>query len=191
MRKRDKLKNIEQANLILEQSYLKSKIKPINESEIIEEGWKEWIAAGLLTLSGIAGFYKLDKNAEENTRLINQIETTIDKMTPDQIYDLVDDYNSTERGVTSTSINTGLWDTKGNGDVNNLEDIFGKDSIAGGKTYVIDNIKNNLKKQIKSNPEEFLISKDGKTVKLNPELEKTIGTWGGKNHHLKDMYKSK
>lgn len=71
------------------------------------------------------------------------------------------------------------------------EDIFGKDSIAGGKTYVIDIIKTNLKNQIKKNPEQFLISKDGKTVKLNPELEKTIGKWGGKDHHLKDIYKSK
>lgn len=190
MRKRNKLKNIEQANMMLEQSYLKSKAKPINEIEIIEETWKEWVTAGLLTLSSIAGFYKLDKNAEENTQLINQIETTVDKMKPDQIYDLVDDYNSTEHGVTTPSIDIGVRGSSVK-DVTNLEDTFGKDSIAGGKTYVIDIIKNNLKNQIKRNPEQFLISKDGKTVKLNPELEKTIGKWGNKGHHTKDMYKSK
>jgi hypothetical protein len=31
--------------------------------------------------------------------------------------------------------------------------------------------------------------KDGKTVKLNPELEKTIGTWGGKKNTIQKLGK--
>ena len=44
MRRRDKLKNIEQANLMLEQSYLKS--KGFLKKTSINEGWDDYNATG-------------------------------------------------------------------------------------------------------------------------------------------------
>jgi len=163
-------------------------------SELIEEGWKEWLSAGLIALSSITGFYKLDQAAKEEeatkTEYATQINKTIDNMDEESVYKLITDFNSSEHGMTEPEINTGSGferpygteeDRNDKGEFHTADDLFskdiyGNDSIASARK--LDFYKTNLKNQVKKDPSDFLISKDGKTVKLSPELQKTVGKWG-------------
>lgn len=162
-------------------------------SELIEEGWKEWLSAGLIALSSITGFYKLDQAAKEDevakTEYSSQINKTIDNMDEESVYNLITDFNSSEHGMTDPAIQTGDGferpygtdaDRNDKGDFHTADDLFsadfyGNDSIA--KAEKLKFYKTNLKDKVKQDPSNFLISKDGKTVKLSPELQKTVDKW--------------
>jgi len=168
MRKRDKLKNIEQANLMIEQSYLKSK-GVLNETEIIEEGWKEWLIGGILTLSALGGFYKLNEKSVENekvkTEYANGVNKIIDKMTDKDLIDLVKKYN--EIGVTTIGTDTqDNVDIPGNSLFTKLQDKSQLESPS------LEGLKKDIESKVKENPEWFLVKKDGTTVTLNPNLKK-------------------
>ena len=158
------------------------------ESELIEEGWKEWLAGGLIALSSVAGFYKLDQEAQEDTRAkveySTQINKTIDNMDEESVYNLITDFNSSDHGLTDPNIDTGDDferpygtddDHHDKGDFRTSDDFFGTDST--GQANKVEFLKNNLKKKVQEDPSSFLISKDGKTVKLSPELQNTVNKW--------------
>jgi hypothetical protein len=168
MRKGDKLKNIEQANLMIEQSYLKSK-GVLNETEIIEEGWKEWLIGGILTLSALGGFYKLNEKSVENekvkTEYANGVNKIIDKMTDKDLIDLAKKYN--EIGVTTIGTDTqDNVDIPGNSLFTKLQDKSQLESPS------LEGLKKDIESKVKENPEWFLVKKDGTTVTLNPNLKK-------------------
>ena len=82
MRRIDKKHNMSKVNLLAEQRHLQSKgliietstIDKFDESkldtDLIEEGWKEWLAAGLIAASTIGGVYKFNQDKK----------TTVSKM---------------------------------------------------------------------------------------------------------------
>ena len=143
-------------------------------SELIEEGWKEWLTAGLITLSSIAGFYKLDKNLEQNDKARKEyaikVDKAIDNMSEDQIKQLINDFNSSDHGITDPNINIG-------GHIGDDGKFHSGDESFDSKEEYIEFLKHELTDKANEKPEDFLISKDGKTVRLSDDLVKTKGKW--------------
>lgn len=74
--------------------YIKTFENHRNENlDLIEEGWKEWLAAGLITLSSIGGVYKINQDKVENTRqgieLVSKTSNMFHKMSTKEKSDLI------------------------------------------------------------------------------------------------------
>ena len=74
--------------------YIKTFENHRNENlDLIEEGWKEWLAAGLINLSSIGGVYKINQDKVENTRqgieLVSKTSNMFHKMSTKEKSDLI------------------------------------------------------------------------------------------------------
>ena len=113
------------------------------DSEKLNEGWKEWLAAGLLTLSSVAGVYKLNKDsqeaAEHKKEYAVKLCKSLDNMEKDDVKDLKD-----------IGVKTGgeFYEFKG------LKSDDYSDTLSM------------VKKQIQENPFMYGVDKDGKVVQL-------------------------
>jgi hypothetical protein len=127
------------AGLITESEY-KSKL---SEDETLEEGWKDWVLGGLLTLSTLAGVgkvYQMDKQAEnDKSKQIEYYDKVVNKeltkMNDDDLLDL------------GAKIAEKTGDMKGNSGADS--DTYKKMMIQYAKDY------------IKNNPDQFAIGVDG------------------------------
>ena len=74
--------------------YIKTFENHRNENlDLIEEGWQQWLAAGLITLSSIGGVYKINQDKVENTKqgieLVNKTSNMFHKMSTKEKSDLI------------------------------------------------------------------------------------------------------
>ena len=165
----DKKKIISEKEKAILESFAKTfnKIKRIDENEMIEptmvqhnldEGIKDWVLGGILALSSIAGFYKLSDNAKndknQEIKYVNALNNVVDKLGDDAAVNLATKYNQTDFGTSSNASG-------------HIEPEIGYKDDNGQMVYTNSNEKNvrdNIKREIKTHPENFQISKDGTTI---------------------------
>jgi hypothetical protein len=83
----------------------------LNEDEMIDEGFKEWVLAGLITLGTIAGgtkVYQMDKEAEADRKAQieyydNILSKSVEKMSDEQKSDLGAKINEKTKNLTVSS----------------------------------------------------------------------------------------
>jgi len=117
----------------------------LTEQEQLEEGWKDWVLGGLLTLSTLGGgakLYQMDKQAEadkaKQTEYFQKvINPVLGKMSDEQLLDLGDELNQKT----------------------------GKYSIAPGSSITpkefSQTLRNYAENYIKANPQMFGVTSDG------------------------------
>jgi hypothetical protein len=130
------------------QTYEKFNTLSNKDLDQLNEGWKEWLAAGLITLSSIAGVYKLNKDSEDSIMKKSSYSTelckTLDKMDKKDVKDMMD------IGVkTGSPLNPEFHEFK------------------GSKYADYSDTLSSVKKKIQENPYSYGISKDGKVVPLS------------------------
>jgi len=157
----------EKEQLIIE-SFAKTfnKIKRIDENEldeknIIEEGWKQWLASGLITLSTVAGVYKFNqneiKNNKEGIELVQQSKNILDKMSLDDKKELIQ--TLVDKGRIS-QLQSGLHLVGVNNDKNYVDNIDSHNRA--DDSFITDKIQ----EAMQSNPGWFGITAQGKIVAL-------------------------
>ena len=138
--------------------------------DVIEEGWKEWLIGGLLTLSSIGGFYKLNEKVKQDEKINAEyalvVNKVIDKMSNNDLRALGNQYNDIGR----TQVGTDMEDN-----VNLPGTVYwsvtnqdaSRTTSSDQSDY--DRLKKDLKQKASENSDWFLIKKDGTTVTINPE----------------------
>ena len=115
------------------------------DSEKLNEGWKHWLAAGLLTLSSIAGVYKLNKDSQEAFKHKKEYTEKLCKSLDDMKKDDV-------KGLKDIGVRT-------------LDGEFYE--FKGLKSDTYSDTLSMVKQQIQENPFIYGVDKDGNVVLLN------------------------
>lgn len=115
----------------------------IPDSEKLNEGWKEWLAAGLLTLSSVAGVYKLNKDSQEAAKHKKEYTEKLCKSLDDMKKDDV-------KGLKDIGVKTG-------------GDFY---EFKGLKSDTYSDTLSMVKQQIQENPFMYGVDKDGNVVQL-------------------------
>lgn len=125
----------------------------LHDLEKLNEGWKEWLAAGLITLGAVGGVYKLDKDSEEALQkkqdYAKELCKTLDKMDEKDVKGMI------PVGYFSAGDSGSHW--------NDIEHYKG----LGLKQDNYQDTLSTVKDVIKQNPSWFGITKDGKVTPLD------------------------
>ena len=135
--------------------------------EQLNEGWKEWLAGGLIALSSIAGVYKLNKDSVEKSKESRKIEQAysdklskaLDGMDKEDVKDLPEVWNQ-----------TGGANPDGIGNDMDLHYYpFAKDTESTPKWAREDysDTLSSVKELVKKHPYFFGVTKDGKVIVLD------------------------
>ena len=169
MRRIDKKHNMSKVNLLAEQRHLQSKgliietstIDKFDESkldtDLIEEGWKEWLAAGLIAASTIGGVYKFNQDKIQNdkagTELIQKSKSILDTMSNQEKKELIQ--SLVDKGKI-TQLQSGL---------HLVGSDFGDNKIShdSSDSSFMDDL---VEKAMQSQPGWFGVTKDGKIVAI-------------------------
>jgi hypothetical protein len=139
--------------------YFELKRSLYERHESLDEGAKEWVVGGLLALSSIAGFYKLSDNAKRDERAkmeyVTKLNSVVDNLDSTKTIDLARQYDLTDFGTGSNS--SGHIEPETSYRDDNGEMVYTNPNV--------ESVKDNIKQEIKNHPENFQISKDGRTIK--------------------------